>query len=44
MTMVEIRLPKDRLDITALNVSFADLPVVSASAALVRGFGGVNGH
>jgi hypothetical protein len=40
MTMVRIQLPDDRLDITALNLSFADLPVASASAALVRGFGG----
>ncbi|MEU4213709.1 hypothetical protein AB0F13_27700 [Streptomyces sp. NPDC026206] len=40
MTMVKIRLPEDRLDITALNVSFADLPVASASVELVRGFGG----
>ncbi|MFJ6752065.1 hypothetical protein ACIQNI_28340 [Streptomyces sp. NPDC091266] len=40
MTMVKILLPEGRLDITALNVSFADLPVASASAELVRGFGG----
>ena len=40
MTMVEIQVPGDRLDITALEVAFADLPVASASVALVRGFGG----
>ncbi|MGA5559204.1 hypothetical protein [Streptomyces lavendulocolor] len=40
MTKVEIRLPDDRVDITALNVSFADLRVASASVDLVRGFGG----
>ncbi|MFJ8980202.1 hypothetical protein [Streptomyces sp. NPDC102282] len=40
MTQVKVWLPKDRLDITALNVSFADLPVSSASTAVVRGFGG----
>lgn len=40
MTMVEIRLPEDRLDITALNIWFADLPVGTASAELLRTFGG----
>ncbi|MBL1086745.1 hypothetical protein JK359_33100 [Streptomyces actinomycinicus] len=40
MTKVEILLFDDRLDITALNIAFAGLPVSSASAALVKGFGG----
>ncbi|MEU4507379.1 hypothetical protein [Streptomyces sp. NPDC024089] len=40
MTTVEIQLIEDRLDITALNIEFAGLPVASASAALVKGFGG----
>ncbi|RSS41860.1 hypothetical protein [Streptomyces sp. WAC08241] len=40
MTQVKVRLLKDRLDITALNVSFADLPVASASAEVVSAFGG----
>ncbi|WP_260606633.1 hypothetical protein [Streptomyces sp. WAC08241] len=40
MTQVKVRLLKDRLDITALNVSFADLPIASASAEVVRALGG----
>ncbi|MEU5976354.1 hypothetical protein [Streptomyces sp. NPDC047315] len=40
MTMVKIRLPEDQLDITSLNVFFDGRPVVSASAAVIRGFGG----
>jgi hypothetical protein len=37
MTTWDSRLFEDRVDITALNCSFAELPVSSASAELVRG-------
>jgi hypothetical protein len=40
MTTEKNRLPQDRVDITDLHVSFAGLPVSSASADLVRGFSG----
>ncbi|MEU5436410.1 hypothetical protein AB0G73_23950 [Streptomyces sp. NPDC020719] len=40
MTTVTLLLDEDRLDITALNVAFAGLPVASASAELVNGFSG----
>ncbi|MFB8090627.1 hypothetical protein [Streptomyces sp. NPDC055992] len=40
MTQVTVRLPNGRLDISVLNVSFAELPIASASPSVVRGFGG----
>ncbi|MFE4057328.1 hypothetical protein ACFXP3_13710 [Streptomyces sp. NPDC059096] len=37
MTTVKLRLPQNRLDIAALNVSFAGLPIASASVEVMAG-------